>query len=45
MLLVDASEGPLSQTKFVVEKALKRGLKCVRGWGGRRRIVREGAQE
>lgn len=27
VLLVDATEGPLSQTKFVVEKALKRGLK------------------
>ncbi|KAI3431850.1 hypothetical protein D9Q98_010602 [Chlorella vulgaris] len=27
VLLVDANEGPLSQTKFVVEKALKRGLK------------------
>ncbi|GAB4823663.1 hypothetical protein N2152v2_010709 [Parachlorella kessleri] len=26
VLLVDATEGPLSQTKFVVEKALKRGL-------------------
>lgn len=29
LLLVDASEGPLSQTKFVLEKALKRGLKPV----------------
>lgn len=27
VLLVDANEGPLSQTKFVVEKALKRGLR------------------
>ncbi|KAK9808999.1 hypothetical protein WJX72_007651 [[Myrmecia] bisecta] len=26
VLLVDANEGPLSQTKFVLEKALKRGL-------------------
>ena len=26
VLLVDATEGPLSQTKFVVEKALRRGL-------------------
>ena len=29
LLLVDANEGPLSQTKFVLEKALKRGLKPV----------------
>ncbi|KAI7835237.1 hypothetical protein COHA_010861, partial [Chlorella ohadii] len=29
VLLVDANEGPLSQTKFVVEKALKRGLRPV----------------
>lgn len=27
VLLVDATEGPLSQTKFVVEKALRQGLK------------------
>jgi GTP-binding protein len=27
VLLVDACEGPLSQTKFVVEKAIKRGLR------------------
>ena len=27
VLLVDANEGPLSQTKFVVEKALQIGLK------------------
>lgn len=27
VLLVDANEGPLSQTKFVVEKALRRGLR------------------
>ncbi len=27
VLLVDATEGPLSQTKFVVEKALQRGLR------------------
>lgn len=27
VLLVDANEGPLSQTKFVVEKAIKRGLR------------------
>lgn len=27
VLLVDATEGPLSQTKFVVEKALKQGLR------------------
>lgn len=29
ILLVDASEGPLSQTKFVLEKALKAGLKPI----------------
>ncbi|KAL4439803.1 hypothetical protein ABPG75_002804 [Micractinium tetrahymenae] len=29
VLLVDANEGPLSQTKFVVEKAIKRGLRPV----------------
>ena len=29
LLVVDASEGPLAQTKFVVEKALKRGLKPI----------------
>ena len=29
LLLVDANDGPLSQTKFVLEKALKRGLKPV----------------
>ena len=29
ILLVDANEGPLSQTKFVVEKALRRGLKPI----------------
>ncbi len=27
VLLVDANEGPLSQTKFVVEKALRHGLR------------------
>ena len=27
VLLVDANEGPLSQTKFVVEKAIRRGLR------------------
>lgn len=26
LLLVDATEGPMSQTKFVVEKSLRRGL-------------------
>ncbi len=26
MLLVDANEGPLQQTKFVVEKALRAGI-------------------
>ena len=39
VLLVDASEGPLAQTKFVLEKALARGFKpivvlnkvCIRG--------------
>ena len=29
ILLVDANEGPLSQTKFVVEKALRHGLKPI----------------
>ena len=29
ILLVDAKEGPLSQTKFVVEKALRHGLKPI----------------
>lgn len=29
LLLVDANEGPLSQTKFVVEKALRHGLKPI----------------
>lgn len=29
LLLVDANEGPLSQTKFVVEKALKQGLRPI----------------
>lgn len=29
ILLVDASEGPLSQTKFVLEKALKAGLRPI----------------
>lgn len=29
LLLVDANEGPLSQTKFVLEKALKQGLKPI----------------
>ncbi len=29
IVLVDASEGPLPQTKFVVSKALKRGLKPI----------------
>jgi GTP-binding protein len=27
VLLVDASEGPLAQTKFVLEKALRRGFR------------------
>lgn len=29
ILLVDANEGPLSQTKFVVEKALRHGLRPI----------------
>ena len=29
LLLVDANEGPLSQTKFVLEKALRQGLKAI----------------
>ena len=29
VVLVDATEGPMSQTKFVVEKSLKRGLRPV----------------
>ena len=29
VVLVDASEGPLPQTKFVVSKALKRGLRPI----------------
>src|SRR6202521_490757 len=29
VVLVDASEGPLPQTKFVVDKALQRGLKPI----------------
>jgi GTP-binding protein len=29
LVLVDAAEGPLPQTKFVVQKALKRGLKPI----------------
>ena len=29
VLLVDANEGPLSQTKFVVEKAVKHGLRPI----------------
>ena len=29
LLLVDANEGPLSQTKFVVEKALRHGLRPI----------------
>ena len=29
VLLVDASEGPLAQTKFVLEKALRRGLRPI----------------
>lgn len=29
LLLVDASEGPLAQTKFVLEKALKRGIRPI----------------
>src|SRR5581483_3797434 len=29
LVLVDAAEGPLPQTKFVVAKALKRGLKPI----------------
>ncbi len=29
VLLVDATEGPLAQTKFVLEKALKRGIKPI----------------
>lgn len=27
VLLVDATEGPMSQTKFVLEKSIKRGLR------------------
>ena len=27
VLLVDATEGPMSQTKFVMEKSIKRGLR------------------
>lgn len=29
LLLVDAAEGPMPQTRFVLEKALRLGLKCV----------------
>lgn len=29
VLLVDATEGPLAQTKFVLEKALKKGFKPI----------------
>ena len=29
LLLVDATEGPMSQTKFVVEKSLRRGLRPI----------------
>ena len=29
LLLVDAAEGPLAQTKFVLTKALRRGLKPI----------------
>lgn len=29
VLLVDATEGPLAQTKFVLEKALKKGIKPI----------------
>lgn len=29
VLLVDANEGPLQQTKFVVEKALKAGIRPI----------------
>lgn len=29
VLLVDANEGPLQQTKFVVEKALRAGIRPV----------------
>ncbi len=29
VLLVDASEGPMTQTKFVLSKALARGLKPI----------------
>jgi small GTP-binding protein len=28
-LVVDATEGPMTQTRFVLSKALARGLKCV----------------
>lgn len=27
-LVVDATEGPMTQTRFVLSKALKRGLRC-----------------
>ena len=29
VLLVDATEGPLAQTKFVLEKALKKGIRPI----------------
>ena len=29
MLLVDAAEGPMAQTKFVLTKALKRGIRPI----------------
>ena len=29
LLLVDASEGPLPQTRFVLKKALEAGLACI----------------
>ena len=38
LLLVDASEGPLPQTRFVLRKALERGFSCrvhkCEGWNG-----------
>ena len=38
VLLVDATEGPLAQTKFVLEKALKKGIRPIvvlnMAWGG-----------
>ena len=29
VLLVDATEGPMSQTKFVLEKSLRQGLRPI----------------